>query len=65
MWENNIHVHMNNRRLDQYPIFGGIDNTLVNVQYAEDHHIMIPCHYEMTNSDVDKIINIVSRYEKL
>jgi dTDP-4-amino-4,6-dideoxygalactose transaminase len=65
MWENNIHVHMNNRRLDQYPIFGGLDASLINVQYAEDHHIMIPCHYEMTNSDVDKVIDIVSRYEKL
>lgn len=65
MFENNIHVHMNNRRLDQYPIFGGINKELVNTQYAEDHHIMIPCHYELSNYDVERVIDVVTKYEKL
>ena len=65
MWENNIQVHMNNTRLDQYPIFGGIDETLVNTKYAEDHHIMIPCHCDLSDSDIERIIDIVCKYEKL
>lgn len=65
MLENNIHVHMNNRRLDQYPIFGGINLDLINTQYAEEHHIMIPCHYELSDDDIDRVIDVVTRYEKL
>jgi perosamine synthetase len=64
MREKGIMVNVNNRRNDRYSIFGGICE-LPNTARAEDDVILIPVHADLTNNDVDRIIDAVQAYDKL
>ncbi len=64
MREHGIFVNINNRRNDRYSIFGGIKN-LPNLKRADEDTILIPIHYDLTDHDVEKIIDTVKKYDRI
>jgi len=64
MWENGIQVVVNNRRNDMYDIFGGERIELSNLFLADNDTILLPIHFDLTDTEVERIINIVKRYDK-
>ena len=62
MWDNDIQIHINNKRNDAYPIFGGLCD-LPNLARADETAILLPIHSELTDTDVDKIIDKVKEYD--
>jgi perosamine synthetase len=65
MFDNGIQVNVNNRRNDKYSIFGGVREDLVNTKRADEDVILLPCHGDLTEKDVDKIINKIKEFDKL
>jgi perosamine synthetase len=65
MRENDIFINVNNRRNDRYSIFGGLRNDLPNLERADLDTILIPIHNDLTDTDVDKIINTIIAYDKI
>ncbi len=63
MREHGIFVNINNRRNDRYSIFGGMKN-LPNLKRADEDTILIPIHYDLTNQDVEKIIDTIKKYDR-
>ena len=63
MWERGIQVNVNNRRNDIYDIFGGLRD-LPNLKRADEDTILIPIHYDLTDSDVSRIITSIREYDK-
>lgn len=63
MREHGIFVNINNRRNDRYSIFGGIKN-LPNLKRADEDTILIPIHYDLTDHDVEKIIDTIKKYDR-
>lgn len=63
MREHGIFVNINNRRNDRYSIFGGIKN-LPNLKRADADTILIPIHYDLTDHDVEKIIDTIKKYDR-
>lgn len=65
MFNNGIQVNVNNRRNDKYTIFGGIKDYLVNTAKCDEDVILLPCHGDLTEQDVDKIINNIKEFDKI
>ena len=64
MWDNGIQIVVNNRRNDRYKIFGGIQKDLVNLERAEADTILLPIHWDLTDKDVDRIIDACKKWDK-
>jgi len=64
MWENGIQIVMNNRRNDQYKIFGGIRKDLPNLARADEDTILLPIHWDLTDIDISRIIETVKKWDK-
>jgi perosamine synthetase len=65
MFSNGIQVNVNNRRNDKYTIFGGIRDYLVNTAKCDEDVILLPCHGDLTNEDLNKIISTIKQYDEL
>jgi len=65
MRERSILVNVNNRRNDRYSIFGGMRNDLPQTALAEDDTILIPLHFDLTDSDVNRIVKAVNEYDRI
>ncbi len=65
MWDNNVQVNINNRRNDIYSIFGGINKKLVNLNKADNDVILLPLHLGLKKQEINKIINLVLKFDKL
>jgi perosamine synthetase len=59
-----IQVRVNNRRNDRYSIFGGLRD-LPSTKRADDDAILIPIHADLTESEVQRIVDGVNQYDKL
>jgi len=59
-----IQVNVNNRRNDRYSIFGGKRNLPVTEKVDNDV-ILIPVHAELTDNQVDKIIEAIKDYDRI
>lgn len=64
MRDRGILVNVNNRRNDLYTIFGGLCE-LPNTARADEDVILIPLHADLSNDDVDKIIDAVQAYDRI
>lgn len=64
MRDNGIFINVNNRRNDRYSIFGGLQKDLSNLERADDDTILIPIHCDLTDADVEKIIDTIIKYDK-
>ena len=64
MWENNVQVNINNRRNDAYDIFGGINKNLTNLNKVDQDTILLPLHLGLKNIDIEKILNLIHKYDK-
>lgn len=64
MWDSGIQIVVNNRRNDRYKIFGGIRKDLVNLERAEADTILLPIHWDLTEKDVDRIIDACKKWDK-
>jgi len=58
-----IMVNVNNRRNDRYSIFGGLCDLPVTEKVDNDT-ILIPLHADLTDSNVDKILDTIHKYDK-
>jgi dTDP-4-amino-4,6-dideoxygalactose transaminase len=65
MWDNGIQVVVNNRRNDKYSIFGGKQRELINLDRVDKDVILLPIHYDLSDTDMNKIIDKVREYDKL
>lgn len=65
MQERKIMLRINNRRNDIYPMFGGFCADLVELKRADEDAILLPIHYDLTDQQVDHIINSVKEYEAI
>ncbi len=63
MRENSIFININNRRNDRYSIFGGLKN-LPDLERADQDTILIPIHFDLTDENVNKIIETIKKYDK-
>jgi len=61
MWDRSIQVVVNNRRNDRYTIFGG-PRDLPNVERADKDVILLPIHYNLTESDIWRVIETVKEW---
>ena len=64
MWSQGIQVNINNRRNDIYEMFGGVNSDLVNLERADNDVILIPMHNDLTDSDVNRIIDNIKVFDK-
>ena len=65
MWENNVQVNINNRRNDIYSIFGGLNKKLVNLNKADNDVILLPLHLGLKKTDINKIVSLVLKFDKI
>ena len=65
MWENNVQVNINNRRNDIYSIFGGLNKKLINLNKADNDVILLPLHLGLKKTDINKIISLVLKFDKI
>ncbi len=65
MREHKIMVNINNRRNDIYPMFGGLSEDLKNTARADEDVILLPIHSDLTNDQVDYIIEKVKAYDNV
>lgn len=59
MRSKNIPVSVVHNGIDRNSIFGGIDRSLVNQRYWDEHHICLPCHSGLTDEDVQNVCDAV------
>lgn len=55
MRSKDIPVSVVHSGIDRNSVFGGIDRSLVNQRYWDEHHICLPCHSGLTDEDVQKV----------
>jgi dTDP-4-amino-4,6-dideoxygalactose transaminase len=65
MFSRGIQVNVNNRRNDKYTIFGGVKDYLVNTAKCDEDVILLPCHGDLTENDVNKIIDSIKQFDNL
>jgi dTDP-4-amino-4,6-dideoxygalactose transaminase len=65
MFGNGIQVNVNNRRNDKYTIFGGPKDYLINTAKCDEDVILLPCHGDLSNDDVSKIIESIKIFDSL
>ena len=63
MRERGIFINVNNRRNDRYTIFGGMQD-LPALKRADEDTILIPIHCDLSDADVDRIVDSVLTYDK-
>lgn len=63
MTKRGIKTGLNNRRNDRYSIFGGLRD-LPNTKRADEDVILIPLHCDLSDSNVDQIIEAVRDYDR-
>lgn len=61
MEKRRIQVRLNNRRNDRYSIFGGMRD-LPATERADNDVILIPIHADLTDEDVERVIEGVKEY---
>ena len=49
---------------DIYSIFGGLNKKLKNLNSVDKDVILLPLHLGLKNNDVEKIINLVQKFDK-
>jgi len=59
MRSKDIPVSVVHNGIDRNSIFGGIDRSLVNQRYWDEHHICLPCHSGLTDEDVQKVCDAI------
>ncbi len=72
MWDNGIQIVVNNRRNDKYTIFGNVDGdnkgpvlrNLPNLERADKDTVLLPIHFDLSDLDIEKIIEKVKEYDK-
>jgi len=64
MWNKGIQVNINNRRNDVYDMFGGLQNDLQTLEKVDKDVILIPLHNDLEESDINRIIETLSLYDK-
>ena len=64
MWNKGIQVNINNRRNDLYEIFGGLQKDLINLEKADKDVILVPLHNDLSEFDIERIINSIKEYDK-
>jgi perosamine synthetase len=64
MRKHSIILKVNNRRNDRYSIFGGLQDLPITEKVDKDT-ILIPIHTDLTDSQVDKIIDTIKNYDKM
>ena len=47
------------QRIDRNRVFGGVDQSLVNQTYFDDHQIALPVHVGLNDDDLEKVIAAV------
>lgn len=62
MRKHGIMVNVNNRRNDRYKIFGVL-NDLPVTKKVDNDTILIPLHADLTDSNVDKILDTIHKYD--
>ncbi|MCL5795033.1 MAG: DegT/DnrJ/EryC1/StrS family aminotransferase, partial [Patescibacteria group bacterium] len=62
--EKGIMVNINNRRNDIYPMFGGFRSDLINTAMADKDVILLPLHADLTQKQVNYIIDNVIKAVK-
>jgi len=65
MQKHSIQVKINNRRNDNYSIFGGPRKDLPNLEKADKDLILLPIHHDLTDNDISKIIKAVKNYDTI
>jgi dTDP-4-amino-4,6-dideoxygalactose transaminase len=76
MFNNGIQVNVNNRRNDRYTLFGGQcnncdckveceKNNLPITNKCDQDVILLPCHGDLSNNDVTKIIETIKKFDEL
>lgn len=63
MREKGITCSVNNMRNDKYSVFGG-RKYLPQTERADKDTILIPIHYDLTDKDVDRIIEAIYEYDR-
>ena len=63
MWAHKIMVNINNRRNDRYPMFGGLRTDLDQLKKADEDVILLPIHCDLTEAQVDYVIQTVNEYD--
>ena len=64
MLEDDIHLTVNNRRNDLYPVFGGLQN-LPNTAKCDSDTILLPLHLGLSDSDISRILDRIDAYVKV
>lgn len=59
MRSKDIPVSVVHNGIDRNSLFGGIDRSLVNQRYWDEHHICLPCHSGLTDEDVQRVCDAV------
>lgn len=59
MRSKDIPVSVVHNGIDRNSIFGGIDRSLVNQRYWDEHHICLPCHSGLADEDVQKVCDAI------
>ncbi len=59
MRSKNIEVSVHNWRNDKYTVFGGLRNDLPNLERINNDLICIPLHHQLSDQDVDHIIEAI------
>ena len=54
-----IPVSVVHNGIDRNSIFGGIDRSLTNQRYWDEHHICLPCHSGLTDEDVQQVCDAI------
>ncbi len=63
MLKDNIHLTVNNRRNDLYPVFGGLQE-LPNTSKCDSDTILLPLHLGLSNNDIGRIFDRIDEYVK-
>lgn len=64
MRDKSIMVNVNNRRNDRYTIFGGISSRLPETEKADQDTILVPLHADLSDKDVNRILEAIFEYDK-
>src|SRR5688572_18336012 len=59
MRSKDIPVSVVHNGIDRNSLFGGIDRSLTNQRYWDEHHICLPCHSGLTDEDVQKVCDAI------
>lgn len=63
MRDRGVQAVINNRRNDRYSIFGGGPRDLPNTARADRDTILIPLHADLSDHDVDRVVDAVRSYD--